>query len=165
MPVFLFLRLLAFTGFHTDDLSDLLRRRDRINVRHVIRNPFGRQLWFFLICGSHIIAAPQMLRRRINSNRPAIGLALLVLALTEIPHAEILLHLQPGDHAFKALLTVLAKTCRPLQLVGIVLPILQLLRIQIHDPFLLVRRLSVLPECIKIVSITSVISKYRQPLF
>ena len=105
-----------------------------------------------------------MLRCGIYCNRPAIILASLIFSLPEITYTKIHPHFKIGHSSFKVLFAALSKSCILFHFKGKTFCILILFCKQIHDLLLTHRRLLVVPQSVKIISVSAIIGKIGKPV-
>ena len=109
-----------------------------------------------------MIITPQGLRGGVDRDGPAIGHALLVDPLAEVPDEQIASHLEVCDRALKIFLSAFAESGLPLQIGG--KPLL-LLQKAVHDPLLTHGGPLVLPPAVEVIAVPSPVGEVRKPGF
>ena len=104
-----------------------------------------------------------MFRRRVNRHIPTILQSFFIYTFSEVAITKVHLHHKIGDSSIKSLFAIFSIPCHFLQFVGIQFCIHMFFHKMIHDLFMLIRGFSILIQRIKIISIPSVIGKYRKP--
>ena len=109
-----------------------------------------------------MVVSPQGLRSGVDGDGPAIGHALLVDPLAEVPDEQIASHLEVCDRALKIFLSAFAESGLPLQIGG--KPLL-LLQKAVHDPLLTHGGLPVLPPAVEVIAVPTPVGEMREPGF
>ena len=109
-----------------------------------------------------MVVSSQGLRRGVDGDGPAIGNALLVDPLAEVPDEQIAAHLEVGDSTLEVFLSSFSESGLPLQIRG--KPLL-LLQKAVHDPLLTHGGLLVLPAAVEVIAVSTPVGKVREPGF
>ena len=109
-----------------------------------------------------MVVSPKGLRRSIDGDGPAVGRALLVDPLAEVPDEQIASHLEVCDRALKIFLSAFAESGLPLQIGG--KPLL-LLQKTVHDPLLTHGGPLVLPPAVEVIAVPPPVGEVRKPGF